>query len=126
MPKTSIVLTVYNKPQWLNQCMDSVLAQTDADWELLVMEDNSPDERVREIIHTYDDPRILTYFSGVQESERYATARYCTLINKAVREMSSGKYIPTASSLPLRVMAFGITQAMVAQLQTPASPFPLA
>lgn len=90
--KVSIILTVYNKPEWLNECLDSVLAQTYTNWELFIMEDNSPDPTVRKIIDTYNDPRIFKYFSGVSEEERYASARYATLINIAF-PMTTGNYV---------------------------------
>jgi len=56
------------------------------------MEDNSPDPEVRRIIHTFKDDRIVRYFSGVSEENRYATARYATLINIAYPR-TTGKYI---------------------------------
>lgn len=84
-------MTVYNKPQWLNQSIDSVLDQTYQDWELLIMEDNSPDPRVKEIIETYSDARIRVFHSNVTEEKRYLTARYATLINIA-SQYAKGKY----------------------------------
>lgn len=93
MARVSVVLTVYNKPTWLAQSIESVLNQTYEDWELLLMEDNSPDPAVREIIESYHDERIKVYYSGVGEADRYKTNRYATLINKAVKSMSTGEYI---------------------------------
>lgn len=90
--KVSIILTAYNKPQWLGECMQSVIDQTYENWELFVMEDNSPDPEVRRIIHSFKDDRIVRYFSGVSEENRYATARYATLINIAYPR-TTGKYI---------------------------------
>jgi spore maturation protein CgeD len=90
--KVSIILTVYNKPKWLRECIDSVINQTYSNWELFIMEDNSPDPAVLEIIDSYTDPRIFKYFSKISEQDRYKTARYATLINNAF-PMTSGKYI---------------------------------
>ena len=53
--KVSIILTVYNKPEWLNECIDSVINQTYENWELFIMEDNSPNPAVRQIIDSYND-----------------------------------------------------------------------
>jgi spore maturation protein CgeD len=92
MAKVSIILTVYNKPEWLKECIDSVIDQTYQDWELLIMEDNSPDKTVVEIINSYDDKRILKFFSNVSDEDRYKTARYATLINTAF-PLSVGEYI---------------------------------
>jgi spore maturation protein CgeD len=91
--KVSIILTVYNKPQYLRECIDSVLAQTYQNWELLIMEDNSPGAEVKSIIRGYlRDPRIRAYWSTISEEERYKTARYATLINIAGFEMATGDY----------------------------------
>lgn len=94
MAKVSVILTVYNKPQWLKQCIESVLLQTYEDWELIIMEDNSPDPRVKSIVSEYESHRkIQVHYSNVSEEDRYKTARYATLINEAVRNHSTGKYI---------------------------------
>lgn len=94
MSRVSIIMTVYNKPRWLNQSIDSVLEQTYDDWELIIMEDNSPDPTVRGILESYlPNDKLTIYYSDITEEDRYKTARYATLINKAVREFSTGEYI---------------------------------
>lgn len=90
--KVSIILTVYDKPEWLNECIDSVINQTYQNWELIIMEDNSPDKKVIDIINSYNDNRIIKYFSQVSEEDRYKTARYATLINMGF-QFSTGQYI---------------------------------
>jgi spore maturation protein CgeD len=112
----SVILTVYNKPQFLRECIDSVLNQTYQNWELIILEDNSPNPEVRQIIDSYDDPRIVTYFSEVSETDRYKTARYATLINIGFL-MSEGDYITYLTDddffYPHRL------ERMVAELQKP-------
>lgn len=94
MPKVSVILTVYNKPKWLVQSIESVLSQTLEDTELIIMEDNSPDPTVGYILNDYEGlPNVKIYRSDVSDEERFKTARYATLINKAVREFSTGEYI---------------------------------
>lgn len=43
VPKISIIVPVYNMEKYLRQCVDSILAQTFKDWELLLIDDGSKD-----------------------------------------------------------------------------------
>ena len=58
-PKVSIIVPVYNAEKYLHRCVDSILAQTFTDWELLLIDDGSPD-RSGEICDGYamKDARI--------------------------------------------------------------------
>lgn len=42
-PVVSIIVPVYNAEKFLNRCIDSVLAQSFTDWELLLIDDGSKD-----------------------------------------------------------------------------------
>lgn len=50
-------MTVYNAARWLSEAVDSLVAQTYADWELVVIENGSVDASP-EILASYSDPRI--------------------------------------------------------------------
>ena len=56
-PKVSVVIPVYNRERYLAEAIDSVLAQTLTDFELLVVDDGSSD-RSLEVAESYRDPRI--------------------------------------------------------------------
>ncbi len=43
MPKISIIVPVYNVEMYLNRCVDSILGQTYTDFELILVNDGSPD-----------------------------------------------------------------------------------
>lgn len=43
MPKLSIVVPVYNAEKYLNQCIDSILRQSFADFELIIVDDGATD-----------------------------------------------------------------------------------
>lgn len=43
MPKASVVVPVYNVKDYLEKCVDSILAQTERDFELLLVDDGSTD-----------------------------------------------------------------------------------
>lgn len=55
----SILLPTY-KQRFLQECIESVLAQTYSDWELIIVNDASPED-IRSIVQTYTDPRIHYY-----------------------------------------------------------------
>ena len=42
-PAISIIVPVYRAEDYLERCVDSILAQTFSDWELLLVDDGSPD-----------------------------------------------------------------------------------
>ena len=43
MPTISVIVPVYKVEPWLHQCVDSILAQTFRDFELILVDDGSPD-----------------------------------------------------------------------------------
>ena len=56
----SILMPVYNTAPYLREALDSILGQSFGDFELIVLDDCSPDN-AQEILATYDDPRIVRY-----------------------------------------------------------------
>jgi glycosyltransferase involved in cell wall biosynthesis len=61
-PSVSIVMNVLDGAPHLREAVDSVLAQTDPDWELIVWDDRSTDESA-DIIAGYDDERIRYFLA---------------------------------------------------------------
>ena len=43
MPQISVIVPVYNVEKYLHRCVDSILAQTFTDFELILVDDGSPD-----------------------------------------------------------------------------------
>jgi len=56
-PKVTVLIAVYNGERFLREALDSVLAQTFTDFELLVVNDGSTDETAT-ILESYSDGRI--------------------------------------------------------------------
>ena len=59
-PLVSILMPVFKTAPYLREAMDSILSQTFTDFELIVLNDCSPDN-AEEILDTYTDPRIVRY-----------------------------------------------------------------
>jgi glycosyltransferase involved in cell wall biosynthesis len=62
MPSISVIMNVRNGEQFLREALDSVLAQTFTDWELIVWDDCSTDDSAM-IVKQYHDPRIQYFLS---------------------------------------------------------------
>ncbi len=60
MPRVSIILPLYKSRRYIRETVDSVRAQTHHDWELIVVDDGSPDDS-GDIVRAYDDARIVVH-----------------------------------------------------------------
>ena len=62
VPEISVIVPVYKVEEYLPQCIDSILAQTFTNFELLLVDDGSPD-RCGEICEEYagKDTRIRVF-----------------------------------------------------------------
>lgn len=80
----TVIMTVYNAGHRLQKAIDSVLGQTHPDLELMIMEDGSTDPVVSQVLDQVTDRRVTIIRHHPTPAERAATARYATLINRAV------------------------------------------
>lgn len=97
MARVSVIMTSYNKPEYVGKSIEGILNQTLKDFELLLMDDNS-NENTQKVIRRYlIDERIKYYCSNITSiSERAEKTRYAVLINKALT-IVTGKYISYAT-----------------------------
>ena len=56
-PRVSILLPAYNVGRYVDQAVESVKAQTFGDWELVAVDDASPDDTLARL-RTHESPRI--------------------------------------------------------------------
>ncbi len=56
-PKVSVVLPTYNRGYIISRAIESILAQTFQDFELIIVDDGSSDNTER-VVRTFTDPRI--------------------------------------------------------------------
>jgi len=54
----TIGITCYREGEWLLECWESLLAQTDDRWEAILVMDGGADERTRKIFSTLDHPKL--------------------------------------------------------------------
>jgi glycosyltransferase involved in cell wall biosynthesis len=81
-PRFSIIMNAYNGDAFIRTAIDSVLAQTFQNWELIVWDDGSKDGTVA-ICRSYTDPRIRMF---VSETNLGLGAAKSLAIGKAVGE----------------------------------------
>lgn len=75
LPSVSIITPTYNRAHTLARTINSVLAQSISDWELVIVDDGSTDN-TKDLVESYEDSRVRYYR---QERKGVSAAR-----NKAV------------------------------------------
>lgn len=87
-PRFSILVPVYNPaPEYLEACLDSVLAQSYPDWQLCIADDASTNPAVRIILERYQarDSRVQVVF-------RQENGHICAASNSAL-ELANGDLV---------------------------------
>jgi glycosyltransferase involved in cell wall biosynthesis len=81
-PTVTVVMPAYNAEAFVGEAIESVLAQTYADWQLVVVDDGSTDGTSL-VVAAYDDPRI--HLVAIAHSGLPAVARNRGLTNSDSR-----------------------------------------
>lgn len=84
MPKVSVIIPCYNQGAYLEEAVDSVLAQTYQDFEILVVDDGSTDAETVKILQDYTRPKTRVIHT---DNQGLSMAR-----NNGIQE-ATGKYI---------------------------------
>lgn len=67
MPKFSIIIPVYNVEKYIKKCLDSVFAQTEKDYEVIVVNDGTKDNSM-DIVKNYDVKIVNQKNQGLSEA----------------------------------------------------------
>ena len=84
MPKVSIIIPCYNQGRYIEEAVNSVLAQSFTDWEIIIINDGSTDKFTNNFLKDYRPSNTSIYFT---ENKGVSAAR-----NFAI-DKSLGKYI---------------------------------
>ena len=83
VPKVTVLMPVYNGEKYLEEAIDSVLAQTLPDFEFLIIDDGSTD-KTPQILKSYTDTRLRLF----HQNNRGLTRS----LNKGI-QFSGGEYV---------------------------------
>jgi hypothetical protein len=87
-PLISVTVPTYNTPdKFLRECIESVIAQSYDNWELILVDDASPDVSVREIIEEYASKDKRIRYKFLAENQHIAGAT-----NEAIK-LATGEFI---------------------------------
>ena len=82
----SILLPAY-KCRYLKECIDSILGQTYPNWELIIVNDASPED-IDSVVQTYTDQRIHYY----KNAHNFGAKRLVEQWNHCLR-LAKGEYV---------------------------------
>jgi glycosyltransferase involved in cell wall biosynthesis len=91
MPKISVVVPNYNHARFLRRRIDTILAQTRQDFELILLDDCSTDESTAILREYASDPRVRLDLNEINSGSTFKQW------NKGVR-LAQGKYVWIAES----------------------------
>lgn len=83
-PLVSVYITNYNYERFIEQSVESVFAQTLADWELIIIDDGSTDNS-KDIIERYRDDERVTII--------YQQNKGLNITNNVAMRVAKGKYL---------------------------------
>lgn len=94
-PYVSIIMAVKDTEPYLPECLDSILAQTFTDWELIAVNDHSSD-RTPDILQAYakKDPRIRVFHSDRPKLIPTLKAGYKHVRGTLINRMDSDDRMP--------------------------------
>ncbi|MCK4434109.1 glycosyltransferase family 2 protein, partial [Candidatus Bathyarchaeota archaeon] len=106
MSSVSVILTCYNGVRWISKAIESVLAQTYEDFELVIIDDGSTDGS-KKIVASYLSDERVRYIH--QENKGFSAA-----VNRGIKETTSSLigfigqddlYVPSKLKLQVKYLS---------------------
>lgn len=125
-PLVSILTTVFNREKYISECIESVLASTFQDWEMIIVDDQSSDNSV-EIARKYEakDQRIRVYinennlgdYPNRNQAASYAKGKYIKYLDAddTIYPHGLSIFVETMEQFP--DAALGVSQEVVEDYQ---------
>lgn len=76
-PLVSVIMPAYNQSDYISDAINSLLNQTYRNWEVVIVDDGSPDN-VAEVVNSFSDKRIQFYHTenrGVSAARNFAISK---------------------------------------------------
>jgi len=86
-PKVSIIIPHYNQTQFLGTVLPSIANQTSRDYEVIIIDDCTPNKEAVEYIKTF-----IKDYKNMRLVENTQNMRFIKTVNKGIR-LSNGEYI---------------------------------
>lgn len=88
-PTISVLLSTYNRKELFKRALNSVLAQTYSDIEIIIIDDQSTDNTQEEILKYHPDKRITYIYNEQNQAAELGDKVH---IKRFVHELARGKY----------------------------------
>lgn len=127
--KVSILTTVYNREKYIAECIESVLASSYQDWELIIVDDQSTDQSVAiaknyaakdERIKVYVNEHNLGDYPNRNQAASYAKGKYLKYLDADDLIYPHGLAIMVETMEQFPEAALGISQKVAEDIE----PFP--
>ena len=125
-PTVSILTTVYNREKYLADCIESVLASSYQDWELIIVDDQSTDASVAiaeryaaqdQRIHVYVNEQNLGDYPNRNQAAAYAKGKYLKYLDADDLLYPHGLQIMVETMEAHSECALGISQEVAEDLK---------
>lgn len=124
-PKVSILTTVYNRDKYLAACIESVLASTYQDWEMIIVDDQSKDNsafvaqsyaEMDDRIKFYSNAKNLGDYPNRNQAAGYAKGKYIKYLDADDLIYPHGLSIMVETMEVFSDCALGISQQVAEDL----------